>query len=117
MLSLLATLVLPLVSAQYTATYVPTNLPDKSEQPGQIGTNNCGTESNQSSLCQNVYINSVDDFCLWGPPYEGSRGVGDGTNKIGNIEQIVVAYVPPPTPPSRSAPITVTVTTSETYTD
>lgn len=98
MLPLLATLVLPLAAAQYTATYVPTNLPDKSEQPGQIGTNNCGSGSNQTSLCQNVYLNSVDDFCLWGPPFEGSGDVGDGTNKIGNIEQIVVAYVLPPSP-------------------
>lgn len=90
MLHLLA-LLLPLVSAQYTATYLPSSTPDKSEAPGQIGTNQCGTSSSSDSLCQNVYINSVDDFCLWGPPYEGSGDVGDGTNKIGNIEQIVVA--------------------------
>ena len=87
----LSSLLLPLASAQYTATYLPGNTPDKSEAPGQIGTNQCGTSSSDDSLCQNVYINSVDDFCLWGPPYEGSRGVGDGSNKIGNIEQIVVA--------------------------
>lgn len=92
MLPLLATLVLPFtVKAQYTATYDPSNLPQKSEEPGQIGYNNCGTGTNQTSLCQNVYINSVEDFCLWGPPFEGSGDIGDGTNKIGNIEQIVVA--------------------------
>ena len=38
----------------YTATYLPSNAPDKSEQ-GQTGTNKCGTGSNQTSQCQNAY--------------------------------------------------------------
>ena len=38
----------------YTATYNPTNLPDKTEN-GQSGTNKCGTTSSQNSTCQNVY--------------------------------------------------------------
>jgi len=90
LLPLLA-LLAPLTSAQYTATYSPSNLPDTS-QTGQSGTNACGTASNQTSECQNLYINSVDDFCVWGPP-SGKSDEGDGTAKIGNVEQIVVRWV------------------------
>ncbi|KAG8762453.1 hypothetical protein FRC11_009304 [Ceratobasidium sp. 423] len=36
---------------------------------------------------QNLYINSVEDFCLWAPPYS------DGKNSsIGEVEQIVVSW-------------------------
>lgn len=77
--------------SQYTATYSPYSLPDTSEQ-GQYGTNACGTSSSQDSKCQNVYVNGVDDFCLWGPP-ETTSDEGDGTSKIGNVEQIVVRWV------------------------
>lgn len=48
-------------------------LPSKSES-GQTGTNNCGTSSSQSSMCQTAYINDVDDFCLWAPPSVGTIG-------------------------------------------
>ncbi|KEP54830.1 carbohydrate-binding module family 13 protein [Rhizoctonia solani 123E] len=73
-------------SAQYTATYLPTNVPAHTEK-GQIGTNQCGSGNNQTSLCQNLYINSVEDFCLWAPPYS------DGKNSsIGEVEQIVVSW-------------------------
>lgn len=81
-----------LSSAQYTgtysATYSPSDLPDSSQQ-GQSGTNSCGTGFNQTSECQNLYINSVEDFCVWGPP-SSQTDEGDGTAKIGNVEQIVV---------------------------
>jgi len=71
------------VAAQrYSATYLPVNLPPKTEE-GQWGTNQCGTESSQNSTCQNVYINSVDDFCLWAPH---TRMV------VGNAERETVAY-------------------------
>ncbi|KAG8988127.1 hypothetical protein FRB94_001834 [Tulasnella sp. JGI-2019a] len=67
----------------YTATYTPgVNLPKTSEN-GQSGTNQCGTGSNSTSMCQNLYINSVQDFCLWGPPSPAG---------IANDERIVVAY-------------------------
>ncbi|CAG8664201.1 16765_t:CDS:10, partial [Acaulospora colombiana] len=38
------------------------------------GTNQCGTANNDTSLCQNVYVNNIKDFCLWGPqqPNSGS---------------------------------------------
>jgi len=73
---------------QYTATYDASRLPASSEE-GQYGTNACGTTSSQTSKCQNAYVNSVNDFCLWGPP-ETFSDVGDRTSKIGNVEQIVV---------------------------
>ncbi|WWC67152.1 uncharacterized protein I206_101059 [Kwoniella pini CBS 10737] len=81
---------LPAISAQYTATYQVGSLPQSSEE-GQSGTNQCGTTSSQTSNCQNVFVNSVEDFCLWGPPDTHSNE-GDGTSKIGNVEQIVVSY-------------------------
>ncbi|EJU02341.1 hypothetical protein DACRYDRAFT_22015 [Dacryopinax primogenitus] len=73
-------------SAQYTATYLPSNAPPTSEQD-QSGTNQCGSGHSQTSMCQNVYINSVQDFCLWAPPST------DGTNStIGETERIEVAW-------------------------
>lgn len=54
--SVLAALALPLAArAQtYSATYLPSNAPPTTEQ-GQTGTNQCGSGSNQTSVCQNVY--------------------------------------------------------------
>lgn len=75
------------VKAQYTATYDPNNLPPTTEQ-GQTGTNACGTGNNQTSECQNLYVNSVQDFCLWGPPEPNSA--------IGVVEEIVVAWCTTP---------------------
>jgi hypothetical protein len=54
-LPLLFQLGLVSVRAQtYSATYLPSNVPNQSE-PGQAGTNQCGTVSNQTSQCQNAY--------------------------------------------------------------
>ncbi|KIM33185.1 hypothetical protein M408DRAFT_325988 [Serendipita vermifera MAFF 305830] len=75
------------VHAQYTATYDPNNLPPTTED-AQIGTNQCGTGNNQTSLCQNVYFNSVQDFCIWGPH--------DPNSVIGNVEQTVIAWCTKP---------------------
>ncbi|KAF8872561.1 hypothetical protein CPB85DRAFT_1444959 [Mucidula mucida] len=41
-------------SAQYSATYMPDTAPETTEE-GQTGTNKCGTESSQTSMCQNAY--------------------------------------------------------------
>lgn len=38
----------------YSATYLPSDAPDHT-QDGQYGTNQCGTQSSQDSLCQNAY--------------------------------------------------------------
>ncbi|KAK0440218.1 uncharacterized protein EV420DRAFT_1279267 [Desarmillaria tabescens] len=70
------------VGAQYTATYLPDTAPDKTGQ----GTNKCGTTSSQDSMCQNIYINAADDFCLWAPPISGL----DST--IGATECIEVSW-------------------------
>lgn len=82
--AVLSSLILSVTAyAQYTATYDPNNLPATSEND-QAGTNQCGTGNNASSLCQNLYVNSIQDFCVWGPQGPNSA--------IGAIEQIVVAY-------------------------
>lgn len=75
------------VAGQYTATYDPANLPDKTEAE-QSGTNKCGTANSQDSMCQNLFVNSVNDFCIWGPPAPNGE--------IGQIEEIVVAYCTTP---------------------
>ncbi|CAO1639200.1 unnamed protein product [Sympodiomycopsis kandeliae] len=63
-------------------TFSVNNLPNTWEA-GQIGTNQCKKygASSQSSMCQNVFINSVQDFCLWAP-YSGSKTVGDQEEKM-----------------------------------
>ncbi|KAG9034608.1 hypothetical protein FRB95_012928 [Tulasnella sp. JGI-2019a] len=68
--------------ATYSATYTFGNLPNITET-GQSGTNNCGTVSSNSSHCQNVFVNSVTDFCLLGPPLP---------NTIASNEETVVSY-------------------------
>ncbi|KAF5311021.1 hypothetical protein D9619_007903 [Psilocybe cf. subviscida] len=68
-----------LINGQYSATYLPSNVPAKTEN-GQAGTNQCGTGSNQNSQCQNAFINSLTDFCLFAPPNPGPDSV------IGNTE-------------------------------
>jgi hypothetical protein len=62
--------------------YLSNNLPQQS-QDGQTGYNNCGTGSSPSSMCQTLWLNSVDDFCVWGPPT---------VNPVGNAEREMVAY-------------------------
>jgi len=72
------------VQAQDKPTFSVTNLPNKWEA-GQVGTNQCGQwkPSNKKSMCQNVFVNSVSDFCLFGPYKTGT---------IGNQEQEMVSY-------------------------
>ncbi|KAF5346397.1 hypothetical protein D9758_012759 [Tetrapyrgos nigripes] len=84
-LSLLTLASSSMVHAQYSATYLPSNAPPTTEK-GQTGTNKCGTDSSQTSMCQNAYINSVDDFCIWAPPEPGP------SSDIGDTERIEVAW-------------------------
>ncbi|KAG1753582.1 uncharacterized protein EDB91DRAFT_1043497, partial [Suillus paluster] len=72
-------------SPTYSATYLPSNAPYQSEQ-GQTGYNNCTTGYNQTSQCQNAYVNTVQDWCVWGPHQPGPDLV------IGTIERIQVAW-------------------------
>ncbi|KAH7886911.1 hypothetical protein F5I97DRAFT_1927198 [Phlebopus sp. FC_14] len=69
----------------YTATYTPQDAPYRTEQ-GQSGYNQCGTGYNQSSNCQNVYVNTLQDFCVWAPPEPGPVSV------IRQTVQIEVAW-------------------------
>ncbi|KAG6889133.1 hypothetical protein C0995_003493 [Termitomyces sp. Mi166 len=54
-LALLALLPAKSRAQTYSATYLPSNAPDHSEQ-GQAGTNRCAANFNQSFNCQNAYI-------------------------------------------------------------
>lgn len=45
-------------------------------QPPQTGYNRClqGEGAwNANASCQTAWVNSADDFCLWGPPKAGSE--------------------------------------------
>ena len=75
LLALAVTAITSVVSGK--PTFSINDLPDKWEE-GQIGTNRCQKwgDSSQDSMCQNVFINSAVDFCLWAPPH-GTNSVGD----------------------------------------
>ncbi|KAF8757189.1 hypothetical protein RHS01_04021 [Rhizoctonia solani] len=62
---------------------------DTGERGTQYGYNLCNsTTENQHSLCQTAVVNSIDDFCLWGPPEPNSV--------VGNTEGEAVAYCTKP---------------------
>ncbi|KAG6839758.1 hypothetical protein C0991_011913 [Blastosporella zonata] len=86
-------LLLPIIAhAQtYSATYLPSNAPAQSEE-GQTGTNRCSTGSNQTSDCQNAYINSVTDWCVWAPPNPGPDSVIGNTEPTHSHKRIEVAW-------------------------
>ncbi|TFY77665.1 hypothetical protein EWM64_g6347 [Hericium alpestre] len=83
--SALSLSVVAVVAQTYSATYTPGNAPDQTQQ-GQVGTNKCGDGSNQKSKCQNAYLNSLEDWCVFAPPEAGADSV------IGNTERIEVAW-------------------------
>ncbi|KAJ6543903.1 hypothetical protein B0H19DRAFT_1267218 [Mycena capillaripes] len=78
-------LLLAVNAATYSATYLPSNIPDHTEE-GQTGTHRCGTGLNQTSECQTAYMNSLEDWCLWAPPEPGPGST------VGDTEQIEVAW-------------------------
>ncbi|CAG7848974.1 SubName: Full=Uncharacterized protein {ECO:0000313/EMBL:CCA67412.1} [Serendipita indica DSM 11827] len=65
--------------------YMASALPQKS-QNGQSGQNNCGTGAAKDN-CQTLWINSMDDFCLWGPPNKAN---------VGDAERDMVTYCTKP---------------------
>lgn len=70
----------------YARRFSPNNLPHTWEQD-QTGYNDCNLRSNaanQTSLCQTAWVNSVEDFCIWGPPNPNSI--------VGNEERVMVAW-------------------------
>ncbi|KAH9846153.1 hypothetical protein C2E23DRAFT_697225, partial [Lenzites betulinus] len=65
----------------YSATYLPNNTPNITEE-GQSGTNQCGSGHDQNSMCQNVYVNSLDDWCIFAPPQPGPGSAIKFTERI-----------------------------------
>ncbi|OAV97043.1 hypothetical protein PTTG_06434 [Puccinia triticina 1-1 BBBD Race 1] len=62
----------------------PKNLPYKSDgAAGQTGYNRCGTKATKDSQCQNLFINSAEDFCVFAPPT---------VLAVGEAERIAVSY-------------------------
>jgi hypothetical protein len=56
--------------------YMYNNLPDKCEN-GQKGTNRCPSSSSpDSSMCQTMWMNDADDFCLWAPASPNAGTIG-----------------------------------------
>ena len=52
--------------------------------PRQSGWNICARNAwNQESRCQTAWINSLEDWCIWGPPEGGD---------IGSTERVAVAF-------------------------
>jgi hypothetical protein len=76
----------PLASQSFTYTALPYQAdPNNGERGTQTGYNICNsTTENQQSLCQTAIINSLDDFCLWGPT--------EANSVIGNVEGECVAW-------------------------
>lgn len=76
----------PLASKHFTWGALPYQADtDTGERGTQTGYNLCNsTTEGPSSLCQTAIINSIDDFCLWGPPTPDSL--------IGNTEGESIAW-------------------------
>jgi hypothetical protein len=81
---------LPLTEYHYTYPNVPYQVnPFPSGRGPQSGYNLCNsTTEGSNSQCQTAFVNSIDDFCLWGSPIPNGE--------IGNIEASVVAYCTKP---------------------
>ncbi|ODN73068.1 hypothetical protein L202_08463 [Cryptococcus amylolentus CBS 6039] len=88
-------LALPSALAQVTASY-----PNGPTNPDAPAFYPVGSYVNQTSLSRLISLNSVDDFCLWGPPEKGS-GV---ETEIGTVEPVVVAYCTKPRNGARLIP-------------
>lgn len=91
----LAVLVVGGRAQTYSTTYNPTDLPAQSES-GQSGTNECGTGFNETGHCQNAWVNSVSDFCLFASPTFAEIGVS---------ERVTVSYCTTPKYGARSIPL------------
>ncbi|CAE6462556.1 unnamed protein product [Rhizoctonia solani] len=80
----------PLAEKRFEYTALPYKADTGTGERGtQFGYNICNsTTEGQTSLCQTAMINSIDDFCLWGPPEPNSL--------IGNTEGEAVAWCTKP---------------------
>ncbi|KAM0752235.1 hypothetical protein T439DRAFT_324302 [Meredithblackwellia eburnea MCA 4105] len=76
----------PLAAKRFTYPNIP-YMVDTNDGPRgiQTGFNLCNsTTTGQTSRCQTAWVNSISDFCLWGPP--------DANSTIGEEEGEAVAY-------------------------
>lgn len=73
------------INAQVTATF-----PNGVTNPSAPSFYPVGSAVNQTSMARLLTLNSVDDFCLFGPPEPGPDSL------IGNVEPVVVAYCTKP---------------------
>ncbi|CAE6431906.1 unnamed protein product [Rhizoctonia solani] len=80
----------PLASKRFEYTALPYKADTGGGERGnQFGYNVCNsTTEGPTSLCQTAMVNSLDDFCLWGPPEPNSL--------IGNTEGEAVAWCTKP---------------------
>ncbi|KDN44467.1 hypothetical protein RSAG8_05514, partial [Rhizoctonia solani AG-8 WAC10335] len=74
---------------EYTALPYKADTDTGGDRGGQYGYNLCNsTTEGPTSRCQTAMVNSIDDFCLWGPPEPNSL--------IGNVEGEAVAWCTKP---------------------
>jgi len=80
----------PLASKRFDWNNLPEHADtDVGVRGPQNGYNRCNsTTEGQDSLCQTTHLNSIEDFCLWGPP--------TGLTTIGETEQLEVAWCSKP---------------------
>jgi len=80
----------PLASKKFEYTALPYQADtDDGERGHQTGYNICNsTTEGKDSLCQTAIINSIEDFCLWGP--------SEPNSEIGVIEGEAVAWCTKP---------------------
>ncbi|KAJ7581834.1 hypothetical protein C8J56DRAFT_832745 [Mycena floridula] len=77
----------PLVDKVVPYNAIPYRVMTDTDDPRgfQTGYNICNsTTENQDSLCQTMFMNHIDDFCLWAP--------GPPNSQIGDVEGDVVAW-------------------------
>ncbi|KAA1097475.1 hypothetical protein PGT21_008273 [Puccinia graminis f. sp. tritici] len=83
-LCLFLSLALPQASFALLTGFNYKNLPYQSDgAAGQTGYNQCGTKAHPNSHCQNAFIKSAEDFCIFAPP----RPL-----VVGEAERIAVSY-------------------------
>lgn len=89
---------IPLASKSFTYNNLPYQVDtDPTGRGPQSGYNICNsTTQNQESQCQTAIINSIQDFCLWGPPTPNSE--------VGDTEAASVAWCTLPTHGTRVMP-------------
>ncbi|CAE6482761.1 unnamed protein product [Rhizoctonia solani] len=81
----------PLASKRFEYTALPykADTDTGGDRGAQFGYNLCNsTTEGPTSRCQTAMVNSIDDFCLWGPPEPNSL--------IGNVEGEAVAWCTKP---------------------